>query len=238
MRSPRSTSGRCCRETAAVIGMFYLSAAVALIATALTITRSNAAHAVLYLIVSLLAVALVFYALGAPFAAALEVIIYAGAIMVLFVFVVMILNLGAGAAPQERNWLRPAVWVGPTLLAAVLAGELLYLLASGRFDVSAQGSGAAAAQLAGAAAPTTLTATAAAPPAIEPKQVGLLLFGPYLLAVELASMLLMAGLVAAYHLARELLKAPQPAASHPRWTREPPTRATAASSRHTTAESH
>ena len=51
-------------------------------------------HALLYLIVSLLAVAVVFYTMGAPFVAALEVIIYAGAIMVLFVFVVMMLNLG------------------------------------------------------------------------------------------------------------------------------------------------
>ena len=63
-------------------------------ATVMMITRLNAVHALLYLIVSLLAVAVVFYTLGAPFVAALEVIIYAGAIMVLFVFVVMMLNLG------------------------------------------------------------------------------------------------------------------------------------------------
>ena len=65
-------------------------------------------HALLYLIVSLLAVALVFFTLGAPFVAALEVIIYAGAIMVLFVFVVMMLNLGARAvAREERLAARP-----------------------------------------------------------------------------------------------------------------------------------
>jgi NADH-quinone oxidoreductase subunit J len=218
-----------------VIALFYLSAAVAIVATVLVITRSNAAHAVLYLIVSLLAVALVFYALGAPFAAALEVIIYAGAIMVLFVFVVMILNLGAGSAAQERNWLHPAAWTGPTLLAAVLAGELFYLLVSGRFSaaIATQGTGAAAAQLAGAAT------TATAQPAIEPKQVGLVLFGPYLLAVELASMLLLAGLVAAYHLGRELLKQPQqPAASLPQRLREQPARATAGAERRATTESH
>ena len=67
---------------------------------------SNAVHALLYLVVSLLAVAVVFFTLGAPFVAALEVIIYAGAIMVLFVFVVMMLNLGdarhrAGAPAAE-----------------------------------------------------------------------------------------------------------------------------------------
>ena len=74
---------------------FYIAAIVAIVSTVLTITRLNAVHALLYLIVSLLAVAVVFYALGAPFVAALEVIIYAGAIMVLFVFVVMMLNLGS-----------------------------------------------------------------------------------------------------------------------------------------------
>ena len=52
-------------------------------------------HALLYLVVSLFAVAVVFYTLGAPFVAALEVIVYAGAIMMLFVFVVMLLNLSA-----------------------------------------------------------------------------------------------------------------------------------------------
>ena len=70
---------------------------MAVIATLLAITRLVAVHALLYLIVSLLAVAVVFYTMGAPLVAALEVIIYAGAIVVLFVFVVMMLNLGAKA---------------------------------------------------------------------------------------------------------------------------------------------
>ena len=77
------------------------------------LTRLNAVHALLYLVVSLLAVAVVFYAFGAPFVAALEVIIYAGAIMVLFVFVVMMLNFGQSATATERSWLTPAMWIGP-----------------------------------------------------------------------------------------------------------------------------
>ena len=80
--------------------VFYISAAVALASTVMVITRRKAVHALLYLIVSLLAVAVVFYALGAPFVAALEVLIYAGAIMVLFVFVIMLLNLGPEAAAR------------------------------------------------------------------------------------------------------------------------------------------
>ena len=96
---------------------FYIAALIALVATVMVITRLNAVHALLYLVVSLLAVALCFYTLGAPFVAALEVIIYAGAIMVLFVFVVMILNLGPEQAVQERRWLTPGNWGGPLLLA-------------------------------------------------------------------------------------------------------------------------
>ena len=175
--------------------LFYLSAAIAVIATVLVITRHNAVHALLYLVVSLLAVALVFYALGAPFAAALEVIIYAGELLVLFVFVVLMLNLGAETAAPERRWLSPGTWAGPALLAAVLAGELLYLLVSGAF------SAATPVAAAGAAA-----ATGTGRPPIEPRQVGIMLFGPYLLAVELGSMLLLAALLGAYHLGRTLAR--------------------------------
>ena len=101
--------------------LFYIAGAVAVIATLMVITRLNAVHALLYLIVSLLAVAVVFFTLGAPFVAALEVIIYAGAIMVLFVFVVMMLNLGRSAPSRRRSsWLTPGIWIGPALLALVL----------------------------------------------------------------------------------------------------------------------
>lgn len=156
---------------------FYIAAAVAILSTVMVITRLNAVHALLYLVVSLLAVALIFFVLGAPFAAALEVIIYAGAIMVLFVFVVMMLNLGEAAAQTERSWLHPGMWIGPAVLSGILLCELIYVLLRGE-----------------------VTATAIT--VIDPKQVGIVLFGPYLLAVELASMLLLAGLVGAWHLGR------------------------------------
>ena len=58
-------------------------------------------HALLYLVISLFAVAVVFYTLGAPFVAALEVIVYAGAIMMLFLFAVMLLNVSADS-PRAR----------------------------------------------------------------------------------------------------------------------------------------
>ena len=157
--------------------LFYISAMVAVVSTFMVITRKSTVHALLYLIVSLLAVALIFFSLGAPFVAALEVIIYAGAIMVLFVFVIMMLNLGSQAARQEAEWLQPGIWTGPSVLCAVLAGELIYLFMSGRERFSA-----------GAV--------------VTPKQVGIALFGPYVIGVELSSILLLAGLIGAYHLGR------------------------------------
>lgn len=167
---------------------FYISSAVAVAATFLVVTRLNVVHALLYLVVSLLAVAMVFFSLGATFVAALEVIIYAGAIMVLFVFVIMMLNLGPQAVGQERAWLKPAAWAGPALLGLVLLGELIYVLArqGGVLGVALPGSVESCCGL----------------QAVAPKQVGLALFGPYLLGAELASMILLSGLVGAYHLAR------------------------------------
>ena len=85
--------------------LFYIAASVALMSTVLVVTRLNASHALIYLIVSLLSIAIIFFLLGAPFAAALEVVIYAGAIVVLFLFVVMMLNLGRSSVERERSWL-------------------------------------------------------------------------------------------------------------------------------------
>ena len=155
-----------------------MSAVVAVVTTFFVITRANAVHALLYLIVSLLAVALIFFALGAPFVAALEVIIYAGAIMVLFIFVIMMLNLGGEAVKQESQWLQPRIWRGPALLCTILAAELIYFFVAEHARVSAV-------------------------VVMTPKQIGIALLGPYVLGVELASMLLLAGLVGAYHLGRQ-----------------------------------
>ena len=76
---------------------------------------------------------MVFYTLGAPFVAALEVIIYAGAIMVLFVFVVMMLNLGEERRRARSSALAAShrMWIGPSILAAILIAEFVYLLTAG-----------------------------------------------------------------------------------------------------------
>jgi NADH-quinone oxidoreductase subunit J len=174
---------------------FVITAAVAIIATTLVITGRNAVHALLYLVVSLLAVAVIFLMLGAPFAAALEVIIYAGAIMVVFLFVVMMVESAPVPGPDQT--LKDArLWVGPGLLAAVLLVELVVMMAMGVPGV-------------------------AGGEAVAPQAVGIRLMGPYLLAVELASMLLLAGLVGAWHLGRPAERTvPRPHAPAPAVKRE------------------
>jgi NADH-quinone oxidoreductase subunit J len=161
--------------------VFWIAASVAIVATLFTVTGRNPVHALLYLIVSLLAIALMFFLMGAPFAALLEVIVYAGAIMVLFVFVVMMLNLGSEAVAQEGKWFTPRAWAGPSLLSLVLLIEVIWLMHDGSMA-------------AGTLQPAGVE--------VDVKTVGKALFGPYLLAVELASMLLLGALVAAYHLGR------------------------------------
>src|SRR5690242_2151415 len=110
--------------------VFYIAGIVAVISTLLAITRVNAVHSLLYMVTSLLATALVFCVLGAPYVAALQAIVYAGAIMVLFVFVIMMLNLGPQASQTERLWLAPRTWIGPSILATVLLIEMASLLRS------------------------------------------------------------------------------------------------------------
>ena len=109
---------------------FYIASALAIFTTVMVITRLNAVHALLYLVNSLFASAVVFFTLGAPFMAALEIIIYAGAIMVLFIFVVMMLNLGKEAIDLERSWSNPRTWIGPGIISVVLLAELVYLIFS------------------------------------------------------------------------------------------------------------
>jgi NADH-quinone oxidoreductase subunit J len=159
-----------------MVTTFYVAAAISIVATALAISRKNAIHALLYLIVSLLAVALIFFVLGAPFVAALEVIIYAGAIMVLFVFVMMLLNLGLQSVEQERHWLPPRIWIGPLVLTIVLVAGLLYTITSRGMAMTGS--------------------------SVGPLQVGIALFGPYSAGVEIASMLLLSSIIGAYHLGR------------------------------------
>ncbi len=169
--------------------LFYISAGIAIISSIMVISGSNAVHALLYLVVSLLSAAFIFYLLGAPFIAALEVIIYAGAIMVLFIFVVMMLNLGNESEKQEKDWLKFRMWAGPSVLVAVLLVEYIIMLTN----------------------TGTLYFNLIK---IYPQQIGNSLFTTYILGVEMTAMLLMSGIIGAYHIGRRKRK------SHHRYMEE------------------
>ncbi|QRO14179.1 NADH-quinone oxidoreductase subunit J [Moraxella osloensis] len=169
----------------ATIG-FYLLAIVAILASLRVITRTNPVHALLNMIVTLLALSGIFFALGAPFAGALEIIVYAGAIMVLFVFVVMMLNLGTQSTLEEESWLASSAWAVPAGLAFIV-GLTLFSLIGMKYGSEGM-----------------MPAFIGVEP-VTPKMIGAKLFTEYLLLVEIAGFLLLAGLVAAYHLAKSAL---------------------------------
>ncbi|WP_367106785.1 NADH-quinone oxidoreductase subunit J [uncultured Psychrobacter sp.] len=161
---------------------FYTLSAVAIFASLRVITQSNPVHAILSMIVLLLSIAGIMFVLGAPFAGALEVVVYAGAILVLFVFVIMMLNLGMANKAREELWLDAGTWALPTGLMLIVA-VVLYALIGLNHDDTAMIGGVT----------------------IPAKVVGTVLFSKYIILVEIAALLLLAALVAAYHLGKESL---------------------------------
>jgi NADH-quinone oxidoreductase subunit J len=156
--------------------IFYILAAVALSGTLLAITEKHPVHAILYLVTSLFSMAIIFYLLMAPLVAAFEVILYAGAIMVLFLFVIMMLDLGhpeKGMAPGWREWLPAA------LLSAVSIASLVTVVMSRHAQVVAY------------------------PAALPIREVARRLFQEHGLAVELVSLQLLFALVGALYLGRQ-----------------------------------
>jgi NADH-quinone oxidoreductase subunit J len=156
--------------------IFYLAAAIVVSATGLAITRQSAVHAVCYLVISFMGTAVLFYVLGAPLLAALEVIIYAGGIMVLFLFVVMMVkdqHSPADKASRIRKWLPAAVLAG---ISTVMSGLLVFADAGSRMR----------------------------PPAVmgTPQEFGSILFREFWFPVEIASLLLLAALIGALYLGR------------------------------------
>lgn len=156
--------------------IFYTLAVVTVIATILAMAEKHPVHAILYLVTSLFSVATIFYLLMAPLVAAFEVILYAGAIMVLFLFVIMMLDLGhqeKGLAPGWREWL-PAL-----LLSATSIASLVTLIVSRHANITVF------------------------PAALPIREVARRLFHDHGLAVELVSLQLMFALVGALYLGRQ-----------------------------------
>ena len=160
--------------------LFYILGFTLLAATLLCITRRNPVHAVIYLVAGFFALALMFYLLGAPLVAAWEVIVYAGAIMVLFLFIIMMLGLAPQETPEGPGWLR---WGPLVLLSAILMICTLLLI----FEDPAAGKQIGEFYLA-------------------PQALGEALFGRYALAVEIVSFQLLFATIGAYLLGRPLPK--------------------------------
>ena len=160
--------------------LFYILGFIMLAATLLCITRRNPVHAVIYLVAGFFALALMFYLLGAPLVAAWEIIVYAGAIMVLFLFIIMMLGLAPQETPEGPGWRR---WGPLVLLSASLMVCTVLLI----MQDPAAGKEIGEFYLA-------------------PQAVGEALFGRYVLAVEMVSFQLLFASIGAYMLGRPLPK--------------------------------
>jgi NADH-quinone oxidoreductase subunit J len=150
---------------------FYIPAAIAIIAALICITRREVMHGILYLIVVLISLAIMFFQLGAPFVAAMEIIVYAGAIVVLFLFVVMMIN-----PPAESGGTMSKITglFAPLVLVIILALQFAFLL---------QHSGA------------PMTANT-----VGPGMLGKSFFSDYAYTLHLIAVFLLVGLVGALHL--------------------------------------
>ncbi len=153
--------------------IFYVLAAIILVTTGLAITRRNLVHVVVYLVFSFFGSAMMFYLFGAPLLAVLEVIIYAGAIMILFLFIIMMVKVEASEEPlfPIQQWL-PIVLIG-----------VVYLIIGAVIVSSAPGS------------QVTLEIALA-----KPKAFGEYLFQRHWLVIEIVSLLLLIALVGALYL--------------------------------------
>ncbi|MBI4463643.1 MAG: NADH-quinone oxidoreductase subunit J [Acidobacteria bacterium] len=114
-------------ETVLPTLFFYLLAVVILVSAVLTITRRNAVHSAIWLIATLMGVAGLYLHLQAEFLAAVQVLLYIGGIMVLFLFVIMLVNLDEAAKQRQFNR-QSSVAI---LCVGVLLAELAYLLWKG-----------------------------------------------------------------------------------------------------------
>ena len=161
--------------------VFHFFAALAVISAILVVTRRNIVQSAVFLITALLATAGIFLQLHAEFLFIVQVILYAGGIMVLFVFVIMLINMDVSLHQVQfnRRW-----WVG-FLLAIVVGAQLVLALVVSESKISF-----------GEPAPAK---------ALEPSTqlVGRVLFGEYMLPFEIASILLLVAMIGAVVMAKK-----------------------------------
>ena len=157
--------------------ILFLVLALVAIATAMGMLISrNAIYSALFLVLNFITVAVFYLLLGAPFIAMAQVTVYAGAIMVLFLFVIMLLGAEALPTAEVLPWQRPLA----ITLAVLLVGEAAYLLVT-------------RARPAGDVVPPGATANTVE----NLRQLGMALFNQYLLPFEVTSILLLVAMVGA-----------------------------------------
>ncbi|MFH1687032.1 MAG: NADH-quinone oxidoreductase subunit J [bacterium] len=167
------------------VAIFWISALVAVVSAALMIGQRNPVASVLYLIVSMAAQAVLYIQLGGLFMGAILVIVYAGAILVLFLFVIMLLNLRGGEDLGMAS--TPLRTITKFLVTALLVVELVFVVKSGFFpDAGAGGMMQTTADNFGSV-----------------QVVAELLFTKYFYAFELTSILLIAAIVGAVVMAKK-----------------------------------
>jgi NADH-quinone oxidoreductase subunit J len=159
---------------------FYGLSIAAIVFAIAVITRKNAVHAALSLIGTLVSLAGLYLMLYAPFVAGVQIVLYAGGIMVLFLFVIMLVNLDQNIREIQFN----KQWQVGLIAALALGGLLLFVIRQGK-----------------AAFP--LNEVAALPEGANTQQVGLALYGQYMLPFEIASLLLLVAIVGAVVMAKK-----------------------------------
>ena len=165
---------------------FYYMAAASVTSAILAVTRKNPVHSMLWVLALFLHVAGIFLLLGAEFLAAVQVIVYAGAILIFYLFVLMLLDLpGEVAGPRfGPHW--PLAAAGGLGFAA-----LAWLALVGTFNPVGAG-----------VAPAAMRVPGEGPPLGNLSEIGMALFGPFALPFEMASLILLAAIVGAVVLAR------------------------------------
>jgi NADH-quinone oxidoreductase subunit J len=165
---------------------FYIFAALALGGGILTITRKNVVHSAIWLITSLLGVAGLYLLQRAEFLAGVQVILYVGGIMVLFLFVIMLVNLDQAAKEKTFSGQK---WIALACVAVLIAQALWFVKeGAGQFAL---------------AQPSAHAAPAAASALGNSEQISRVLFSQYLLPFELASILLLVAIIGAVVMAKK-----------------------------------
>ncbi|MDF2438853.1 MAG: NADH-quinone oxidoreductase subunit [Bacteroidota bacterium] len=104
--------------------LFYFLSFLAIMFALMVVLSKNPIHSVLYLVLTFFAIAGHYVLLNAQFLAAVHIIVYAGAIMVLFLFVIMLLNLNKDTEPHKSLWLKGSAAVASGSLLVILVGSL------------------------------------------------------------------------------------------------------------------